>query len=188
MEPTLGQTIRDPTAPADLMVGLCRELALNVERAFPALVEALQHELFSGLRRLHPNDAEDLTQEAFIRAYKALKSYDPDRIRQLKLRSWMWTIALNLGRNRVRDRNRRPVPIPLEDRHGQMEPEPPDGVVWDRRLSALTSPQRRAIVLRYVVGLTGPEIAEVLERPEGTVKADIHRGLKRLRAIIEEEE
>jgi RNA polymerase sigma-70 factor (ECF subfamily) len=167
---------------------LCGQLAHDVDAAFPSLVKTLQHDLYSGLRRLQPADAEDLTQEVFIRAYRALKEYDPNRIRELRLRAWMWTIALNLGRNRARDRGRRPIPVPFEDRHGSSDPEPPDGRAWDRRLAALPSPQRRAIVLRYVAGLTGTEIAEALGRPEGTVKADIHRGLRRLRVIIEEEE
>ncbi|MFQ5523253.1 MAG: RNA polymerase sigma factor [Acidimicrobiia bacterium] len=187
MKTPLRDTIKEPKLPEDLLETLCRDLASDLDAAFPALVEALQHDLFSGLRRLHPNDAEDLTQESFIRAYRALKTYDPERIRQLKLRSWMWTIALNLGRNRARNRTRRPIPVPLEDRHGKVDPEPPDGEAWDRRLAVLSSPQRRAIILRYVVGMSGAEIAEALGRPEGTVKADLHRGLRRLRTILEEE-
>ncbi|HIE21340.1 MAG TPA: sigma-70 family RNA polymerase sigma factor [Acidimicrobiia bacterium] len=166
---------------------LCGQLAHDVDAAFPSLVKALQHDLYSGLRRLQPADAEDLTQEVFIRAYRALKEYDPNRIRELRLRTWMWTIALNLGRNRARDRARRPVPVPLEDRHGSSDPETPDNQAWDRRLAALPHPQRRAVVLRHVAGLSNSEIAEALGRPEGTVKADIHRGLQRLRTIMEGE-
>ena len=166
---------------------LCRRLAVDLDGAFPDLVARLQTRLYSGLRRLHGDAAEDLTQETFIRAYRALQGYDPERIRTLRLSGWMWAIALNLGRNHLRDRTRRPVPVPWDDRRGVDDPEPVDTAAWDRRLAALPAPQRRAVVLRHVVGLTYPEIAEALDRPEGTVKADVHRGLGRLRKLIEEE-
>jgi RNA polymerase sigma-70 factor (ECF subfamily) len=71
---------------------------------------------------------------------------------------------------------------------GVPDPEPVDGVVWDRRLSSLNQDQRAAVVLRHVVGLGIVEISEITGRPEGTVKADVHRGLARLREVIEGEE
>jgi RNA polymerase sigma factor (sigma-70 family) len=163
-------------------------LARDVDEAFPAMVRELQADIHSGLRRLYGSDGEDLAQETFIRAYRALKSYDPDRISELQLRGWIWTIAFNLGRNHARDRARRPIPVEVDDRDGRRDPEPPDSAAWDRRLRALTAPQRRAVVLRHVVGLSYPEIAHALARPEGTVKADVHRGLQRLRSIMEQEE
>ena len=58
---------------------------------------------------------------------------------------------------------------------------------WQTRLETLARPVRTAIVLRHVVGLSYNEVAEVLERPVGTVKADVHRGLARLRQILEQE-
>lgn len=170
-----------------LMKDLCASLAVDVDGAFPRLVHEMQDDLYSGLRRLHPTDAEDLTQETFIRAYEALRRYEPRRIRELSLRGWMWTIALNLGRSHARNRARRPRPVQLEDRHGVVDQEPLDEVAWQRRLAALSLPQRRAVVLRHVVGLTYDEIADALERPIGTVKADVHRGLARLRSTMEAE-
>src|SRR5690606_38779713 len=112
----------------------------------------------------------------------------PDRIRSLQLRGWIWTIALNLGRNHARDRARRPTPVELEDRIGVSDPEPPDGPSWDRRLAALTAPQRRAVVLRHVVGLDYNEISLATGRPEPTVRSDVRRGLERLRRIVEAED
>lgn len=167
---------------------LADRLAEDLDAAFPDLVAEVRDDLWSGLRRLHPNDAEDLAQEALIRAYRALSGYDPSRIRDLRVRGWVWTIALNLGRNHARDRARRPTPVTLEDRHGVSDPDPPDSAAWDRRLGRLPAAQRRAVVLRHVVGLGYEDIACALERPIGTVKADVHRGLARLRTIIEEED
>lgn len=165
------------------------ELAKDLDRAFPEVVEKMGGRLYWGLRRLSGGDhqdAEDLTQEALIRAYQALAGYDGARIRDLRVEPWLWTIALNLGRNHLRDRARRPtlvaaVETPLND------PELFDETAWDRRLSALNTHQRTAVVLRHVVGLGVDEIAEAVGRPAGTVKADIHRGLAKLRGILEAE-
>ncbi|MDH4115875.1 MAG: RNA polymerase sigma factor [Acidimicrobiia bacterium] len=169
------------------MEDLCKRLARDLDAAFPELVREMQAPLYSGLRRLHGTDAEDLTQEAFIRAYNALAGYDPDRVRTLSLRGWMWTIAMNLGRNALRDRARRPIPAEFDD-PTTCDPEPPDTASWDRRLATLSKPQRDAIVLRHVVGLTIAETSQALGRPEGTVKADVHRGLEKLRTIMEAEQ
>jgi RNA polymerase sigma factor (sigma-70 family) len=171
-----------------MMEELCGRLANDLDGAFPELVVALQSDVYSGLRRLTGNshDAEDLTQETFIRAYRALRNYQRPRIRQLKLRAWIWTIALNLGRNHARDRARRPYPMLFEESPVN-DPEPADTNSWDRWLARLPPAQRRGVVLRHVVGLSYEEIAEALARPEGTVKADVHRGLSRLRNLIEEE-
>jgi RNA polymerase sigma-70 factor (ECF subfamily) len=98
----------------------------------------------------------------------------------------LWTIALNLGRNHLRNRSRRPTFVEIGD-HGHNDSEPPDTAAWDTRFSTLPASQRRAVVLRHVVGMGIAEIAEVTGRPEGTVKADIHRGLERLRRVMEQE-
>jgi RNA polymerase sigma-70 factor (ECF subfamily) len=59
---------------------------------------------------------------------------------------------------------------------------------WRHRLAQLSSPQRTAVVLKHVVGLGYSEIGAAMGRPEGTVKADVHRGINRLRTILEQEE
>ena len=168
---------------------LCDRLARDLAGTFPEVVETFADDVYSGLRRLAgPHEAEDLTQETFIRAYRALDTYEPARIRDLRLRGWIWTIALNLGRNHVRDRARRPTPVELEDRYGRNDPEPPDVEAWDRRLRGLPPAQRKAVVLRHVVGLEYEEISVALGRPEATVRSDVHRGLERLRKTMEVED
>ncbi len=169
------------------MERLCERLARDLDGSFDDLVSALGDDVYSGLRRMHGDDAADLTQETFIRAYRALGTYDTDRIRNLRLRGWIWTIALNLGRNHVRDRSRRPQPAELHDVHPIADPEPIDSALWQERLDALPTAQRRAVVLRHVVGLSYAELSAALGRPEGTVKADVSRGLARLKKLIEEE-
>ncbi len=174
-------------------------LGAGVDDAFPALVRTFQDGLFSGLLRLVGNraDAEDLAQETFTRAYRSLRDFQPDRIRALRLRGWLWTIALNLTRNRARTASRKPPPveltIPLEP--AVTAPGPEDSALlaeseneWHRRLAMLGSSQRTAVVLRHVVGLSYDEVAEATGRPAGTVKADVHRGLAKLRTLLDEEE
>ncbi len=166
---------------------LAQRLAADLDAAFPDLVAATRSRLHGGLRRLRPQRADDLCQETYIRAYRALSGYPPARIRRLRLDAWLWTIAVNLSRNDARDTARRPVPVPHDDVHPVVDPEPPDTAAWDRRLAALTPARRTAVVLRHVAGLGCAEIAEITGRPVGTVKADVHRGLAQLRRIIEAE-
>jgi RNA polymerase sigma-70 factor (ECF subfamily) len=163
-------------------------LAASLDRAFPTLVERMGPRLYWGLRRMcgDHQEAEDLTQETFIRAYRALGLFDRTRFEELKLTPWLWTIALNLGRNHLRSRSRRPTFVEMTD-SGVEDNETPDSVAWDRRFTALSPQQRTAVVLRHVVGMGISEIAEATGRPEGTVKADIHRGLDRLRRAMEQE-
>ncbi len=170
-----------------VMEQLCDRLASDLDSAFDDLVGALGDDVYSGLKRMHGDYAADLTQETFIRAYRALGGYEPERIRDLRLRGWIWTIALNLGRNHVRDRSRRPQPLELHDVHPIADPEPIDEALWQARLDALPAAQRRAVVLRHVVGLSYAEMSAALGRPEGTVKTDVSRGLTRLKKLIEEE-
>ncbi|MFZ0014416.1 MAG: RNA polymerase sigma factor [Acidimicrobiia bacterium] len=168
---------------------LTKALATDLDHAFPTVVEEMGSRLFWGLRRICGNhqEAEDLTQETFIKAYRALEGYDSNRISELNLQPWIWTIAMNLGRNHLRDRSRRPTYVELQTDAASEDPEPLDAVAWDRRLETLNRHQRTAVVLRHVVGMGTGEIAEATGRPEGTVKADIHRGLERLRRAMEEE-
>ncbi|HEY7470490.1 MAG TPA: RNA polymerase sigma factor [Acidimicrobiia bacterium] len=170
------------------MDDLTASLAADLDRAFPALVEQAGPGLYWGLRRLcgDHQEAEDLTQETFIRAYRAMGGFDGERFAELRLSPWLWTIALNLGRNHLRSRSRRPTFVEVGE-HGVTDPEVPDSAAWDRRMAGLTKPQRTAVVLRHVVGMGVAEIAEATGRPQGTVKADIHRGLARLKQLMEQE-
>lgn len=171
-----------------MMDDLAAGLARNLDQAFPDVVDRMGRRLYWGLRRMSADhqEAEDLTQEALVRAYQALQRYESDRVMKLRVEPWLWTIALNLGRNHLRDRSRRPTFVPVAET-GVEDPEMVDGEAWDRRLDHLNRHQRTAVVLRHVVGMGVSEIAEAVERPEGTVKADIHRGLAKLREVLEEE-
>ena len=178
--------------------GLNQRLARDVDAAFPALVERHVDGLYSGIRRFVPSqsDAEDLTQETLLRAYRALSGYDSARIESIQLRPWLWTIAINLCRSAARRRARRVTEVDLgaalhvDPAPDSTEGDAVDAVMqeqWSHRLATLSGPQRTAVVLRHVVDLPYAEISEVTGRPIGTVKADVHRGLDRLRQMIDAE-
>ena len=181
--------------------GLLRRLACDPGAAYEEVVLQYQHRLFAFALRIHgnPTDAEEIVQDAFIRAYRALLGYEPDRIRTLALRSWLYRITLNVARNRRR--GRRPVEVTLDDDQGSSADHQPAAVAegpaltveraeGERELAtliaALPPRYRAAVVLRHVAGLPYHEVASVLDEPLGTAKANVHRGVKMLRAAIEE--
>lgn len=178
--------------------GLRRRLGKDLDQAFPELVTQMQGLVFNGARRWLPSrqDAEDITQEVFVRAYQALAGYSQERITELRIRPWLFTITINLCRNHARARSRRPVEVVLDRDHPTgtilaTEQQVLDVVAideWRARLQGLVPRQRDAIVLRHVVGLTYKEVGEVLDRPVGTVKSDVHRGLGQLRLILATED
>ena len=170
-------------------------LASDVDAAFPALVAALAQPVYTvGLRLCGRQDAEDIAQEAFVRAYQALQDYPPDRRRALKLRPWVLTIALNVARNRLRSQvsGREAVldgstPVATRGTDGRV-PSPEvvaeQAELRTRLLAALRrlpGPAREAVVLRHIVGCPVAEVAEILGRPPGTVKAQVWRALAALR-------
>jgi RNA polymerase sigma factor (sigma-70 family) len=175
---------------------LIDRLARDLDRAFPDVVRQVSGDLYSGALRMLGNrqDAEDVTQEALVRAYRALGGYPADRIRRLRLRPWLWTIAANLCRNRLRSRSRRgttaldadpadPAPGPeAHAEHTGMSDE------LASLLGDLPWAMRAAVVLHHVVGMPYDEISVALERPAATVRSDVHRGLARLREAYPHEE
>ena len=184
---------------------LATDLARDLDGAFDALVLAHQDRLYTiALRMLgDPRDAEEAAQDALVRAYRALATYEAVRIRELRVRGWLTTIVLNLCRTRgLRRAGRGAPPVSLDgDASPGLEPmsrsaEAPSEVAerhaernrWGARLAELPPVYRAAVVLRHVDGLSYPEAAIALDRPEGTVKAQVHRGIAMLRTMLEAEE
>jgi RNA polymerase sigma-70 factor, ECF subfamily len=181
---------------------LIEAVARDLDGAFEALVVAHQDRLFSiALRMLgDAHDAEEAAQDSLVRAYRAMASYPPERIRELRLRPWLATIVLNLCRTRITRRAGAGRPALSLDaaEPGTLDPVadersgPAATVVrrdarraWGNLLLTLPPAYRSAVVLRHVDGLSYPEVATALDRPEGTVKAQVHRGLAMLRTAFE---
>src|SRR5688500_1165905 len=90
---------------------------MDAATAFPRIVREHQHRVFSLALRLCGGDrlaAEELAHDVFVKAYRALSTYDDERRRALALRPWLATIALNEARNRSRARARRRDRVSLD--------------------------------------------------------------------------
>src|SRR5215212_4007686 len=149
-----------------------------------ALVERLYAELyryaFSVLR--DERAAEDAVQDAFERAFSALGRYTEERLRDMRLRPWLYRITLNVARNRPRRRRE----VPVEEVPAVLGSDESRESVMDvlAALGRLPEKQRVAVTLRYLQDLPYAEISGVTGWPEGTAKTLVHRGLMRLRSIM----
>lgn len=141
-------------------------------------------------------DARDVVQEAFLRAYRGLRGFKG----QAKFSSWLYRITVNLCRDWIRRERRAPVvqvpegtdPVDLAD--GMAAPvESVEDLVSRREMSQavaramaeLPEEQRAAILLKEYHGLTFQEIADLLECPLSTVKTRLYQGLSVLRRRLE---
>lgn len=159
-----------------------------MEHAFERMVLDHQDRIFALSLAMTGNrhDAEEVAQDTFLRAYRALCSYPPERVRELKQKPWLNRIAINVVRNRVR--GLKPRLVELNGTEPDRSSGPEEDVVRKAEIDELAGrvarlPQRyrEAVVLRHVQDLSYAEAAEALGQPVGTVKANVHRGLKLLR-------
>jgi len=133
-------------------------------------------------------DAEDTTQEAFIRAYEKLHTYNLKR----KFSTWLFTVAANLCKNKLR---RAKFSVPLRQaRWIADDTDPAQLAAQDERqqtvrhaLDRLRFDYRAPLVLRFYADLDYKDIAQVLGIPEGTVKTRLHRGKQALKQQLEQE-
>ncbi|MGH7763234.1 MAG: RNA polymerase sigma factor [Candidatus Dormibacteraceae bacterium] len=164
-----------------------REMEVS-ERIFERMVREHQDRIFAFCFALTGNrhDAEEVAQDTFLRAYRALVTYPPERVRDLKQKAWLHRIALNLVRNRARGVKPRVVELNGSEPDRSSGPEEDamlraDMVDLAVRVAGLPPRYREAVVLRHVQELSYEEAAAALDQPVGTVKSNVHRGLKMLR-------
>ena len=139
-----------------------------------------------------PDDAEDITQETFIRAYYALERFDAQR----PLRPWLLSIAANLARNRRRSIGRY---LNILQRLGHEDPQHAAPARRDPGLASqrddsqllwqavrrLNSTDQEIIYLRYFMDMPEAEMSATLKVAAGTVKSRLHRALSRLKRVIQ---
>lgn len=171
-----------------------------IER-FDKIVDDYQRRLYGFALRMTGNreDAEEIVQDAFVRAYRALGKMSPEQRAELRLQPWLYTITLNVTRNRLR--SKRPTNVALDSladpdtllRGSNHEsPAQPEKIVEqnaemalvERALLQLPMHLRAAATLRFIEGRSHPEIAEILDQPIGTVKSHVHRAVRILRRIL----
>jgi RNA polymerase sigma-70 factor (ECF subfamily) len=171
--------------------------------AFDLLVLKYQHRVLKLVSRFVSDaaDAQDIAQEAFLKAYRALPSFRGDSA----FYTWLYRIAINTAKNALVSNRRRPVDFNLDlqdpeqyDRHAKLkEVDTPEGVllteeirqVVERAMQQLPDDLRTAIVLREIEGLSYEEIAEAMDCPVGTVRSRIFRAReaidKRLQPLLD---
>ena len=170
---------------------LIRHAANGDASAWEPLVQTHQQAVFRLAYLLlgDPDDAEDIAQETFLRAWNHLRRFDPTR----PLKPWLLSITANLSRNRRRSAGRylaaltrafrdEPAPASVEDKSAQyMEAND----LW-KAVQNLNEPDQQVVYLRYFMDLSVAETADVLQVAEGTVKSRLSRALEKLRVIIKQ--
>ena len=172
--------------------------------AFDALVRRYQHKVVKLVMRYvrNPTEAEDIAQDAFIKAYRALSRFRGDSA----FYTWLYRIAINTAKNSLAARARNPVQLDSngsgdEDRPGleerMIDTATPEALALTEEIRATVSaaidrlPEdlRTAIMLRELEGLSYEEIAKTMDCPVGTVRSRIFRAREavdeRLREIFD---
>lgn len=150
--------------------------------AFNRLVEQFQDTVFGAAYALlaHPDDAQDVAQEAFLHAWRDLRSLrEPD-----KFHAWLYRITQNLARNHL-TRQRRPA-VPIDQvawslEHTEQGRAGAEAALVQEAINTLSEPNRLATVLFYLSGYRIEEIAALLGVPVGTVKRRLHDSRNHLR-------
>lgn len=185
-------------------LSLVRRVQRGDKGAFDALVLKYQHKLVKLVMRYvrNPAEAEDIAQEAFIKAYRALPQFRGDSA----FYTWLYRIAINTAKNAVVSRDRSPIEYDLDrnnteesyDMQGRMkDSETPEALVLTDEIrstvkaaiDSLPEDLKTAIVLRELDGLSYEEIAAAMDCPVGTVRSRIFRAReaidRRLREVFE---
>ncbi len=194
-----------PVSVADTSdLSLVRRVQRGDKGAFDALVLKYQHKVVKLVMRYvrNPAEAEDVAQEAFIKAYRALPQFRGDSA----FYTWLYRIAINTAKNAVVSRDRSPVEFDLDSQNSDesydmqsrlKDSETPEGLVLtdeirgtvNSAIDALPEDLRTAIVLRELEGLSYEEIAAAMGCPVGTVRSRIFRAReaidRRLREVFE---
>lgn len=165
--------------------------------ALEALVRRYQNYVFRlcTLVMHHEQDAEDMTQETFIRACRALPRYE---IREgVSFEAWLYRIAVNCCRSRMRRKwyQSLPWPEPAPEMVAEPEEQPErrmEQQEWRHEIleavQTLDDKHRLVVVLRYYAGLSNEEIADALDVPSGTVRSRLHTARQRLKALLDTQE
>ncbi len=168
---------------------LVKRVQAGEKDAFDLLVLKYQHKIVNLVMRYvrDPEQALDITQEAFIKAYRALPRFRGDSA----FYTWLYRIAVNTAKNHLASQRRRPMNVELDlqdpdqyDLHAKLkETDTPEGVTIsnelqetvEKAINALPEDLRTAIVLREIDGMSYEEIAETMQCPVGTVRSRIFR-------------
>jgi len=157
-------------------------------QAYALLVEEYKSQIYNLAYRMTGNleDADDLTQDTFIRAYQYLWRYDQRK----KFFTWLYTLALNLIRNHLRKKKKynksseEVSALSLTDKN----PSPEEKLIEDQEISSyllrLEDDLRALLIMKYQQELSFEEIAEITGKSLSAVKMRIYRGLEKLKELM----
>ncbi len=187
---------------SDIEAQFIEKLKAGDPESFNTLVDRFGGHVYGLLLRItrDPEEAQDLTQETFLRALKGIKKFRGES----GIRTWLFRIAINQSRNRFRwwKRRKKSKTDSIDAKKGDSEitigeglsdntPDPLANVMMAERkqmllkaIGELPDAYREAVVLCDIEGLSYEEIAEVLEIGMGTVKSRIARGRRELRTKL----
>ncbi|MGH8999942.1 MAG: RNA polymerase sigma factor [Acidimicrobiia bacterium] len=179
-----------PPEPGDIVA----RVVSGDRRAFRDIVGRYDDRLRAVAARMlagDPHRIDDVMQEAYVRAYRAMPGFRGDA----DLGTWLYRITTTACLDELRRAKRRPDPVDLASlgrEHPAPQPGPEQAVTTAdlvaRALSALPGDQRAAVVLVDGEGLTHDDAARVLEVPTGTLASRLARGRAALRALLSEEQ
>jgi RNA polymerase sigma-70 factor (ECF subfamily) len=159
------------------------------KQEYALLVEEYKAPIYNLAYRITGNlgDAEDLTQETFIRAYQHLWRYDTRK----KLFSWLYTIAYNLIKNHYKRNKKNNISEELSAYSlADNSPSPEAKVIETQEITAcllrLEYELRALLIMKYQQGLTFEEIAAVTGKSVSAIKMTIYRGLEKLKELLKE--
>jgi len=168
----------------------------ELDRDFEELYRAHLRDVYSYAyyRVGNHHDAEDLTEQAFLQAYRHFERAQRESHGR-PLRPWLIRIAHNLASNYHRDRSRRPEAA-LDAVEPPSHPHGTEQIVEGReelrlvmdRLQRLSDDRREALIMRFALGMSNREIARALGRTDGATKVLIHRAIKHLEEEMESDD
>lgn len=152
----------------------------EIHRRFAAVVHGI------ALAHVAPSDAEDVTQETFVKVHRTLATLrDP-----AAFPAWICRIARNVALDHARRDRRRPAETPLPDDRAAPEAAANDDELRERALRALArlpEAYRETLMLRLAEGLSGPEVAARTGMTPESVRVNLCRGMAMLRPLLREE-
>jgi RNA polymerase sigma-70 factor (ECF subfamily) len=159
--------------------------------AFRDLVELHMRQVYDlayGFVNDH-DDAEDITQEVFVKVHNSIGSFR----QEAEFSTWLYRITTNASLDRLKQRRRKTKrQVPLEESETMQlatNPGPIENLDLsmhiERALHELPTLQRAVVILRHIDGLPTRKVSEILKCSEGTVKTHLHRGLKKMRTLLQ---
>ncbi len=169
-----------------------REAKRRLDDQFSNLYRAHLRDVYSYsyYRVGNHHDAEDLTEQTFLQAYRHFERAQRESNGR-PLRPWLIRIAHNLAANYYRDRSRKPQ-TPIDDAGVLSSPHSTESLVEDREdlkrildcVQQLPDDRREALIMRFALGMDNREIARALGRTDGATKVLLHRSIRQLEELV----